>query len=175
LPHELIAAFRSTLEETVQADLLLHVVDAHDPERQFRIDQVNDVLEQIGASEVPQILVFNKIDLSGDQPRFAGGKTTGVWCSAVTGAGLDHLEQALIDRLLPDQAEGWLQVGPDQGRFRARLYELGEVLSDQPDERGGGWWLKVSISRRELENLCRIEGMACRLIETPVAGAAQAP
>lgn len=174
LPHELVAAFRSTLEETVQADLLLHVVDAHDPERQLRIEQVNAVLAEIGAGESRQILVFNKIDLSGEAPRLDQGTLTSVWCCAATGAGIEYLEQALGTALLPDRVEGWLKLDASAGRFRARLYALGEVLSEQT-EASGGWWVKVHIGRVELENLCRSEGIDPCLIEEPVAGAAQAP
>jgi len=98
LPHELVAAFRSTLEETLEADVLLHVIDAHDPERQARLEQVNEVLYAIGAQEVPQILVYNKIDLSMEPARRltdANGRITRLWCSAASGEGIDLLMQAL--------------------------------------------------------------------------------
>ena len=97
LPHELVAAFRSTLQEARDADLLLHVVDASDPLRDERIDQVREVLRGIGAGEIRELLVFNKIDLSGDKPRRvdgADGVATQVWASAVSGAGLDVLRAA---------------------------------------------------------------------------------
>src|SRR5690606_5593452 len=100
LPHDLVAAFRSTLQETRDADLLLHVIDAHDEERHDRIEQVNRVLRELGAEDVPQIEVFNKIDLTGDAPRLerdADGRVTRVWLSAATGAGLDLLQEALAE------------------------------------------------------------------------------
>ena len=98
LPTTLVAAFRATLEETVQADLLLHVVDASSPEHDTQIDQVNRVLTEIGAGEVPQILVHNKIDLAGLAPgveRDEYGKIARLRVSAVTGAGLDDLRHAI--------------------------------------------------------------------------------
>jgi GTP-binding protein HflX len=181
LPHELVAAFRSTLEETLRADLLLHVVDAHDPERQTRIEQVNEVLDDIGARDVPQILVYNKIDLSGEPPRLlrdTGGKVTRLWCSAASGQGMDLLEQALGEYFLSDQVQGWLYLPPECGRLRAAIYRMGQVQRDLPDETGG-WWLRVRISESELDDLFRREGREYRLSETldplRVASAGQAP
>jgi len=181
LPHELVAAFRSTLEETLRADVLLHVVDAHDPERHTRIEQVNEVLDAIGAREVPQLLVYNKIDLSDEPPhllRDVEGKVSRVWCSAVSGAGLDLLEQALGECFMADQVHGWLQLPASAGRLRAAIYETGEVLTDEPDA-AGGWWMEVRISFRQLENLYRREGQNYALLPDReperVAGIAQAP
>jgi GTP-binding protein HflX len=181
LPHELVAAFRATLEETLQADLLLHVVDAHDPERQTRIEQVNEVLDAIGAGDVPQILVYNKIDLSAEPPKLlrdTEGRVTRVWCAAASGAGLDLLEQALGESFLADQVRGWLFLPPECGRLRAAIYRTGEVLQDVP-EAAGGWWLEIRISERELAELCRREGREYRLLAEReplrVAGGAQAP
>ena len=100
LPHQLVAAFRATLEETIHADLLLHVVDAASPVRLEQIEQVNRVLEEIGAHQIPQILVWNKIDLEGLQPaieRNEYDKIQRVFISAKTGAGLDLLRQAIAE------------------------------------------------------------------------------
>ncbi len=100
LPHALVAAFHATLEETASADLLLHVVDSASVDRDAQIEAVNDVLEEIGAAQVPQILVWNKIDATGVEPaveRDAYGKITRVRVSARTGAGLDLLRQALAE------------------------------------------------------------------------------
>jgi GTP-binding protein HflX len=100
LPHTLVAAFRATLEETVHADLLLHVVDASSPTRDRQLDEVNKVLEEIGAQAIPQLLVWNKIDLNGVGPgidRDDCGRIARVRLSARTGAGLDALRQALAE------------------------------------------------------------------------------
>ena len=98
LPHTLVAAFRATLEEAVQADLLLHVVDAGSKTRAAQIAAVNLVLAEIGADRIPQVLLYNKIDLNGAAPRIERdeyGKISGIWISARTGAGLDLVKQAL--------------------------------------------------------------------------------
>ncbi len=98
LPHELVAAFRSTLQEAREADLLLHVIDAADPERAERIAQVNAVLEAVGASGLPQIEVFNKIDRTGEAPRAeidAEGRVDRIWLSAHSGQGVELLLAAL--------------------------------------------------------------------------------
>jgi len=181
LPHELVAAFRSTLEETLEADLLLHVIDAHDPERQTRIEQVNEVLEAIGADDVPQLLVYNKIDLSSEPAhvlRDEQERVTRLWCSAASGEGIDLLEQVLGEFFLSDQIQGWLQLPAGAGRLRAAIYQTGKIIRDIPDE-SGGWWLEVCISERELQALYRREELDFVLHTSrgpvSVAGAAQAP
>lgn len=100
LPHSLVAAFRSTLEETVQADLLLHVVDANNANRDAQVAEVNKVLEEIGAQDIPQILVLNKIDLQDVAPgieRDEYGRIAAIRLSAKTGAGLGDLRAALVE------------------------------------------------------------------------------
>ena len=100
LPHQLVAAFRATLEETIHADLLLHVVDAASPVRMEQIEQVNLVLKEIGADHIPQILVWNKIDAAGLEPaveRGEDGKISRVFISAHTGAGLDMLRESVVE------------------------------------------------------------------------------
>lgn len=108
LPHQLVAAFRATLEETIHADLLLHVVDASSDMRLEQIEQVNQVLEEINAQHIPQLLVMNKIDIAGLEPsidRNEAGKVRRVSVSAVTGAGLDLLRQAIAE-FVADAAKG---------------------------------------------------------------------
>lgn len=100
LPHQLVASFRATLEETIHADLLLHVVDAANPARMEQIEQVNLVLKEIGADHIPQVLVWNKIDAAGLEPaleRDEYDKIRRVFLSAHTGAGLDLLRQAVAE------------------------------------------------------------------------------
>jgi GTP-binding protein HflX len=108
LPHSLVEAFRATLEEAAEADLLLHVVDAASPARDDQIAQVNQVLAEIGADRIPQILVFNKIDLRGLPPgleRDEYGNISRVWVSAHTGAGLEQLRLALTEAAAPGRTE----------------------------------------------------------------------
>jgi len=181
LPHELVAAFRSTLEETRQADLLLHVVDAHDPERQTRIEQVNEVLDAIGAGDVPQILVYNKIDLSAEPAQLLRdhtGRVTRLWCAAMSGSGIDLLERALGEYFMADQVQGWLYLSPVDGRLRSAIYRTGRVLQEVAED-AGGCWLEVCISAHELEALYRHEAgqyvLHAGYEAARVAGAAQAP
>lgn len=117
LPHSLVAAFRSTLEETVQADLLLHVVDANNENRNDQIAEVNKVLTEIGAAGIPQILVFNKIDLQDVPPslqRDDYGRIARVFLSAKSGAGLDGLQLALAEAKAARQAALASECQPNQ-------------------------------------------------------------
>ncbi|MFK8031131.1 MAG: ribosome rescue GTPase HflX [Gammaproteobacteria bacterium] len=139
LPHELIAAFRSTLEETLDATLLVHVVDASDPERNERISQVNDVLNEIGAKDIPQQLVFNKIDLLNEDEvpiSSEGQEAAPVWVSAVTGHGIDELLRIIDHELRGRRRQGWFRMAGTEGRLRAALYELRVVLDEQVLENG---------------------------------------
>ena len=160
LPHELVAAFRSTLEETSSASLLLHVIDAASPQRSVCIAEVNDVLEQIGARSVPQIEVYNKIDLvEGMSPRAdrdQEGRVRRVWISARTGAGVELLLQALAEFFHQEHVKHLVRLAPQDGRLRARLFEVGEVLSERVTE-DGGWEAEVVLTRRDLERLLQRE------------------
>lgn len=162
LPHDLVAAFRATLEETSQAQLLLHVIDGHDPERQDRIDDVNAVLQEIGADKVPQLQVVNKIDLcehlDARLDRDRDGRPQRVYVSAVTGEGLALLEEAVQECLYPDMLERELSLPATAGRLRARLFAEGAVCSERI-EPGGVCVLRLAISNQRLERLVKDEGM----------------
>ncbi len=168
LPHELVAAFRSTLQETTEAALLLHVIDNASPQRAVCIREVNAVLEQIGASEIHQIEVYNKIDLD-DRPeprleRGEDGLVRRVWLSAASGAGVDLLLQALEEFFHQERVHRVLQLGPGDGRLRARLFEAGRVIAERPTDEGG-WELEVELPRHRFERLLRQEaGLEQRLI-----------
>jgi GTP-binding protein HflX len=168
LPHELVAAFRSTLRETSEASLLLHVIDASHPGRDAKIGQVEKVLVEVGAGSVPQLRVFNKIDLSGESPRLErnrDGQAQAVWTSAATGAGIDLLLAALSERLRGDAVHGWLCLPPMAARLRARLFELGAVVTEQtgPD---GKWLIEMRTSRGNVEWLCRREGLRAEWVRS---------
>jgi GTP-binding protein HflX len=108
LPHDLVAAFRATLEATTEADLLLHVIDSSSPGRERQIDAVDKVLKEIGADAVPQLRVYNKLDLTGVAPgvgRDEYGKLHSVYVSAQTGAGLELLREALSEILLASRVQ----------------------------------------------------------------------
>lgn len=157
LPHRLVEAFHATLEETVNAELLLHVVDASSDECLDKAAAVDDVLAEIGADEQPQLQVFNKVDLVGQPPRIdrdEQGRPVRVWLSAVTGAGMNLLYQAMSERLSDVQVEKQLLLPPTAGRLRAGLFEAGEVLREQIDEQGR-WLMTVRLSRQHFERLLR--------------------
>ncbi|WP_151447610.1 GTPase HflX [Lacisediminimonas profundi] len=123
LPHQLVAAFRATLEETIHADLLLHVVDAASPARLEQIGQVNEVLKEIGADHIPQILVYNKIDLAGLEPaleRDEYDKIRRVFISAQTGSGVDLLRQAVAEYAATAQGEHSIEQEQEHDRPEAR-------------------------------------------------------
>ncbi|MES9873660.1 MAG: ribosome rescue GTPase HflX [Candidatus Sedimenticola sp. 6PFRAG7] len=160
LPHELVAAFKSTLQETTEATLLLHVIDASSHQRAVCIHEVNEVLVQIGANEVTQIEVYNKIDLMEDQParveRGEDGLVKRVWLSAKTGEGVGLLLEALAEFFHQEHVHKVLQLQPADGRLRARLFQHGKVLSEQVTD-DGGWELEVQMPRREYERLLQQE------------------
>jgi GTP-binding protein HflX len=146
LPHELVAAFRSTLSEAREADLLLHVIDAADPLREERIGQVDAVLREIGAGDMPQLLVFNKIDrIEGALPRIdqRGEDRLAVWVSARDELGIDLLREALGERLGLQRVVGDILLPVDAGRLRARLHALDAVRGEQLE--ADGWRLQVDL------------------------------
>ena len=165
LPPQLVAAFRSTLEEVVEADLLIHVIDAADPLREENAREVDEVLKALGAEDVPQLRVYNKIDARGLEPRVDrddDGMVQAVWVSAQTGAGLEPLRDVIAERVNAEQARGVIELGPAEGRLRARFYALGDVLAERFTD-AGNVRLAVELPRRELERLYRHEGLKAEL------------
>ncbi len=157
LPHKLVEAFKATLEETLNADLLLHVIDAASHEREGNIYQVREVLEEIGASGIPLLEVYNKLDLLEMEPRIdrdPDGRPERVWLSAATGAGLELLLQAVSELVGEDMVNEELELQPDQGGLRAALYRLGAVESeDYTDD--GLTHLQVRLPRAEWNRLMK--------------------
>ena len=152
LPHDLVAAFRSTLSEARDADLLLHVVDAARDDRDTCIEQVNEVLHQIGAHERPVLMVYNKCDLLGREPvidRDEQDKPTRVWLSAQTGDGTDLLAEALAEIFRDEKLEGWVLLEPREAALRARLYAMKVVLDESHDDQGR-LLLQLSINQQDL-------------------------
>ncbi|GAB0150655.1 MULTISPECIES: ribosome rescue GTPase HflX [unclassified Marinobacterium] len=140
LPHKLVEAFRATLQETTEAGLLLHVIDSYDEERLGHIEQVEAVLEEIGAAEVPVLQVYNKIDQLPDaQPRIdrdENGVPWRVWVSAVSGEGIDLLLAAISERLGEEMFHQKLTLTPRQGGLRSQLYAQGAVVTEEVDDSG---------------------------------------
>jgi GTP-binding protein HflX len=161
LPHELVAAFRSTLQEARDADLLLHVVDASDPLRDERIEQVREVLRGIGAGEIRELVVFNKIDLAAEKPRVvagADGVAAQVWASAVTGEGLPELREALAHAVRPNQVRRTLHLELTAAAVRSDLYRRNAVRTERQCE-DGSWDLDVELDLSEVAKLLGSKGV----------------
>ncbi len=134
LPHTLVDAFKATLEETLNADLLLQVIDVAAEDRARLIRDVESVLEDIGAGEVPQLRVFNKVDLLEQSARIVrdeSGMPIAVYVSARDGLGMDLLQQALRERLQDVMFDEQLVLQPTDGKLRAALYEQAAVVNEQ--------------------------------------------
>ncbi len=154
LPHHLIKAFNATLEETTNADVLLHVIDASDPDFQQSIDTVDDVLDTLGIANRHIIQVFNKIDLLDGWPTkidFEDGRCK-VWISSKTGAGLPLLREAIVAHLFGDIFTQSITLKPSEAKLRAQLYESGAVDSEIITD-NGEWVLTISLNAHAWQNL----------------------
>ncbi|MFT5574882.1 MAG: GTP-binding protein HflX [Bermanella sp.] len=174
LPHKLIESFRATLEEAVSSDLLVHVVDSADDERDGHRQQVHAVLAEIGADQLPMLEVYNKIDLSGQSPRIdrdASGKPYRVWLSARRGQGLELLAQALSELLAGDVVEADVLLSPEKSRLRSRLFAQAGVQAEAYSEEGA--MLHIRMPRGELLKLLAAEGEQLENLQVQVPLAAQ--
>lgn len=153
LPHELVSAFRSTLQEASEAELLLHIIDANASDRDDTISQVNQVLDDIDAGEIKQLQVFNKIDLLENiSPHIDyddDNKPVRVWLSAQTGRGLELLYQALVELFTSNKVKRQCYLSSDQGRVRARLFDFAKIINEEMDKHGG-WNLAIEIDKKYL-------------------------
>ncbi|MGH8936330.1 MAG: GTPase HflX [Acidimicrobiia bacterium] len=151
LPHELVEAFHSTLEEATEADLLLHVVDVAATRPESQIAAVREVLEEIGAHQVPELMVGNKVDRAADTglARFRAAHSEGVVVSALTGRGLADLIAEVGNRLSVLDRQVELMVPFSNGAVVARLHEVAEVLEEEYREEGT--WMRVRLPVAELE------------------------
>jgi len=159
LPHELVAAFRSTLEETTHSRLLLHVIDSSDPAHEERIQDVVKVLEEIGADHLPRVQVYNKADILGIPPRVDRAETgmaARVWLSSRTGLGVDALLGVIAEYLHVALLKCTVEVAAAEARIRARLYEMGAVTAERLRD-DGGWELDLELDRRGFDDLNRRE------------------
>ncbi len=155
LPHRLVEAFRATLEEATHADLLLHVIDTISEERDHNIEQVLEVLNEIGASDRPVLNVFNKIDRLEKPPRIdrdEHGQPVAVWLSAMTGAGVDLLLEAITERLGGEILHVTLTVPPGHTRLIATFYEKQAVLSEKYNDQGASC-LEIKLPRHDFEQI----------------------
>ena len=169
LPHELVAAFQSTLTEAREATLLLHVVDASDPRRDDHIAQVDSVLEEIGAQEIPQIIVYNKIDRLEMQPRIdrdEEGRAQAVWISAEKRLGMDLLASAVAERIARFARLARLSIPASAGALRSRLYAAKAVREERSAE-DGSFELLVELPDVELLALARVSGVQVLEVRGP--------
>ncbi len=160
LPHELIAAFRATLQEAREADLLLHVTDISDPYRMERQHDVETVLESIGADRIPVIRVYNKIDRTGQEAtvhRDETGLPVSVGISARDGDGIEALREVISDRLASERINRWIELKGKDAKLRAQLFELG-VVSEERIAENGSWLLHVDVPKETAERLARRPG-----------------
>ena len=175
LPHELVAAFQSTLTEARAATLLLHVVDASNPRREEQMLAVNAVLEEIGASAIPQVLVYNKIDrlqLPARMDRDADGRAAAVWISAEKRTGLELLGAAVAERLARFARRALLRMPANAGALRSRLYAAQAVRGESSGD-DGSIELAVELPDLELLQLARTAGV--QILEVQGSGTPCAP
>lgn len=160
LPHDLVAAFKATLQETRQASLLLHVIDAADTRLDENIEAVNSVLAEIDSDEIPTLLVMNKIDMLDDfVPRIDRNDENvpiRVWLSAASGEGIPLLFQALTERLSGEIAQHELRLPPEAGRLRSRFYQL-QAIEKEWNEEDGSIGMLVRMPIVEWRRLCKQE------------------
>jgi GTPase len=170
LPHDLVAAFRATLAEARDADLLLHISDAADDERERLHRVVDKVLDEIDAGDLPQLQIMNKIDVAGIEPRIdrdAAGKPVRVWLSAATGVGIDLLRQALGELLGGERVQSALQLPLTAGRLHARLKAAGAITGETVDEHG--WQLLIDAPRSVIAPLSGGDAAETRLLRELLA------
>lgn len=166
LPHDLVDSFRSTLQETEEAHLLFHIIDASDDMRLDNIDAVETVLKEIGAMKVPQIQIMNKIDRLDIEPRIdrdEQGNVIRIWVSAIQNKGLDLIHQVLADYFKQDVVQGALCLSPAEGRVRALLYGINAVESEQVNDQGQ-FILQINVSRRDLLQMASRESVSEHLL-----------
>lgn len=158
LPHDLVAAFKATLTETREADLLLHVVDISDERRKENINEVDSVLDEIEAGDVPQLMICNKIDNLDDvEPRIdrnEEGMPIRVWLSARANVGIELLFQALSERLGRKVVKHLLKIPPNAGKLRGALFQLNCITDENYDEQGN-WLVDVKMPEREWNRLVK--------------------
>jgi len=160
LPHELVEAFKATLEETLSASLVVQVVDASDPERQLHSATVDQVLDDIGASDLPRLVVYNKIDLVGGSAgieRDERGDVERVWVSAETGEGIDLLLEAVTEHVGKGRIQADVHLPANLQKLRSQLYALGAIESEIV-ENDGSSRLAVDLTLRDARELGRMGG-----------------
>ena len=158
LPTKLIESFKATLDDLSSADLLLHVIDAADPESDFKIQQVNLILDDLGVDKIPQIRVLNKSDLtSATLIKPLSNEHPEIKVSAETGDGLDQLKTQISEMLFGEILTGWIYFSPTQASIRSKLFDSGCILKEEVDE-SGSFRSFIEISKSMLQQLDNLEG-----------------
>ena len=166
LPHDLVVAFKATLQETAEADLILHVIDSNDEQRDMYRQQVNNIIEMLGAKDVPQIEVMNKIDLSDYTQRIDlahAGTPTRAWLSAHTGDGIEQLLEHLGENFAKSIFSGLLTLPAEKARLRAKLYE-DKAIQSETSSPEGEYLLEVKIQQHRLDALLHDENITLEQI-----------
>ena len=161
LPHELVAAFRATLQEASEADLILHIIDGSDPNKWQRIKQVNNILKQLEADKVPQLRVYNKIDKLNYMPKLTkrvNGSGRAAWISAMKGDGLDLLMGGISSFFARNLLSGSIELSNNQGKQRAKLFQMGAV-KEEKILKDGSWELALEITKQDIYRFLKKEGM----------------
>ena len=172
LPHELVESFQATLEEVREADLLLHVIDVEQEQRQARIDEVNQVIEMIDASHVPQIEIYNKIDKY--PAHFAhteypeNGPRARIWLSSTSGEGIDDLKSCIEHQIHQNIKPHFLTLPVTAGHLRAKLFNLGAVRNDGVNA-DGSWDMEVELEEFRLQKLCEEASLDITKLQTDTA------
>ena len=163
LPKDLVQAFKSTLEESINANVLLHIVDSSDKKLSDKISQVDNILADIGAENIPTLIVMNKIDLLTDCiPRIdrdENNQPYRVWISSIKNIGIDLLYQALSEKLSGIIATKKIYIEPFASFVRSQIYDIGYIKKEKVDELGG-WILEISVTRHYLNKLLNIKGVS---------------
>lgn len=173
IPHDLVAAFRSTLEETREADLLIHLVDASDPLREEKMLDVAEVIKEVGAQEVPQLVVFNKIDClnppaSPKTDMNEEGLPARVWISAYQNQGLDLMMNAVAAYFRGQFMTVKIKIGVNAGKRRAQLYQLGTIIEEAFDEQGDSLFTMYLTEQEYQQIQSWTEIQSCEVIEKPL-------
>lgn len=170
LPHELVAAFHATLQETREADLLLHVIDASDPFHQQREHDVEDVLDSVDASGIPIVRVFNKVDLVDREfsiGRNDEGQVDRIDVSALYGQGLEELKDTIALRLKGERIRTWVSLEGQHAKLRSLLFDLGAVEEEKVTDEGQ-WLMHVDLSHQDAETLARMPGAEGLLVRESI-------
>jgi GTP-binding protein HflX len=173
LPHELVAAFHATLQETRDADLLLHVIDASDPFHQQREHDVEAVLESVQADKIPIIRIFNKIDLIDREvstSKDEQGRLLRIGVSALQGTGLKELQDAIALQLKGARICTWISLEGSFAKLRSQLFDLGAVSEEKMAD-NGQWLIRVDLSQSDAEHLGRMPGADGLLVRETILSA----